>query len=136
MCMFDQYYIYATGSPLPHFTDIYSYFLFLQTGCRPDITSVGKINNPINVAKKYKNNSDRFVDEGDLPLHVEETNFREVVENRLSYNRRNAIDRGNEASLKNDIDDDGTVLPCEFCGDGYPASLLLEHQVLVELSYH
>lgn len=44
--------------------------------------------------------------------------------------RRNAIDEGSEASLKNELEEDGIYfLPCEFCEDGYPPSLLLEHQV-------
>lgn len=131
-----------------------SHILF-QTGCRPDITSVGKIKNPINESKKQKNNSDRFVDDEDHPLDVEDRNnssetiagsklFEHKNERRrrdktLLHNngfmRRNAIDKGIEASIKNDIEDDGTVLPCEFCGDGYPPSLLLEHQVLL-ISYH
>lgn len=47
--------------------------------------------------------------------------------------RRNAIDEGSEASLKHDLEEDGVyLLPCEFCDDGYPASLLLEHQDVCE----
>lgn len=44
--------------------------------------------------------------------------------------RRNAIDEGSDASLKHGLEEDGIYcLPCEFCDDGYPPSLLLEHQV-------
>lgn len=42
--------------------------------------------------------------------------------------KRNVIETRHEASLNNE-DDAQTVLPCEFCGEGYPPSLLLEHQV-------
>ncbi|XP_034241617.1 uncharacterized protein LOC117645483 isoform X1 [Thrips palmi] len=47
--------------------------------------------------------------------------------------RRNAIDEGSEASLKNELEEDGVYfLPCEFCEEGYPPSLLLEHQDVCE----
>ena len=121
--------------------------LLHQTGCRPDLTSEARIKYPIKEFQK-RNMKSSLHDEENIPLDIEDKNnsletnpgtklFEDKNERRnrdkvLLYNsgsmRRNAIDRGNEVSLRNDTDDNGIILPCEFCGDGYPPSLLLEHQ--------
>ncbi|XP_026284068.1 TRAF-type zinc finger domain-containing protein 1 isoform X1 [Frankliniella occidentalis] len=105
------------------------------------------------------NDSDNEGDEGDLnlgsqvPDEIPKQRVRQI--GAFTDTRRNAIDEGNtdrrrnhsvadrktgvdegsEAALREDLEEEGIyLLPCEFCGDGYPPSLLLEHQDVCE--YH
>ncbi|KAK3929986.1 TRAF-type zinc finger domain-containing protein 1 [Frankliniella fusca] len=131
-----------------------------QTACRMDLTSFGRAKKSQNESSKKNysglviNDSDNEADEVDEVTKRQGRKIGGFTDSRLGVLRRNAIDEGNtdrhrnhssadqkssvdegtEAALREDLDDDGVYLPCEFCGDGYPPSLLLEHQDVCE--YH
>lgn len=115
-----------------------------QTGCKIDVaTWDSKVpNTKKNQIDSPKQCNDPIVNGGDSEWNGDELakdwtrNSRsgpfEIRRNAIDEGnidiRRNDISGGNEASLRLDLDDEGIYLPCEFCGDGYPPSLLIQHQ--------